>query len=198
MFTDTLISKGEEIFNSYGQLSNAGLLASYGFSLEANDNDCCTFSFEEVVNLGRQKVTHQDWKSILKLWPQDFNNSMESILINEDKSEKLYIDAEARMSIGLWVLLALSNLRNLSTKEEEKFQQLTKLFEWQELANNERSIESSENVEEIIESVINLCDSRRSLCYQPELEGFEIFNLAEVSFFFSFRFCFFNRLALLT
>ena len=44
------INKGEEVFNTYGDLSNSELLIKYGFIDQKNENDYVTFSFDDIIS----------------------------------------------------------------------------------------------------------------------------------------------------
>lgn len=147
--------------------------------LEANEFDRCSFSFEDVVKLGKRVVNFEEWKSMLNLWTSkdlelDFVSSSGNI-------EDIYFDADAKLSIGLWLLIALSSLEDLSSKDEVKYQQLFELAQVQDQLFIVEEVQGVSNSQAFAEVVVKLCQARKSLLFRPDLNGSEIFLLAEVS-----------------
>jgi N-lysine methyltransferase SETD6 len=75
-----------EIFNTYGEtLTNAQLLAQYGFVLDANENDCITWEINELYDFaaaqsmprsesadhGHLDCLMEVWRGIVQIWPDD-------------------------------------------------------------------------------------------------------------------------------
>ncbi|KAG6849399.1 hypothetical protein H0H93_008756 [Arthromyces matolae] len=117
MVLNAAVVPNEEIFNTYGEtLSNAQLLNRYGFILDVNENDRISWTFEEVIicfapdcwppfsqfqfeavvyTVAREKITERISQCNLVFYPQD-----------EDGSS-LCLDVDGRISLQLWILLAL-------------------------------------------------------------------------------------------
>lgn len=90
----------DEIFNTYGSLSNARLLAEYGFSLEANEDDrVCWFTVEQLAVDCGQPI--DDVARAL-----EFANFLEDDkrilpirkIAAQPLHERFFIDADGRMS----------------------------------------------------------------------------------------------------
>ncbi|GAA5860373.1 hypothetical protein JCM8547_003481 [Rhodosporidiobolus lusitaniae] len=112
------IAAADEIFNHYGPgLSNAKLALHYGFSLEANEHDEVDFdsltvssafglSSEELEELrARRELVLVDEKAVLLI------EADHPLLLPPETppaaSDRLFIDADTRLSFALWSLLAL-------------------------------------------------------------------------------------------
>lgn len=69
------IRAGQEVMNTYGgrELSNARLLAYYGFALPGNKHDRVSFSLDEVVPQTSTARNHhqQEWSRLLKEWQSE-------------------------------------------------------------------------------------------------------------------------------
>ncbi|KAH6910318.1 hypothetical protein BKA70DRAFT_1272759 [Coprinopsis sp. MPI-PUGE-AT-0042] len=132
MVANTLIPRSTEVFNTYGEtLSNAQLLTRYGFILDANENDCVTWSFEEVFNDldvnsrgpvegGNGSMGDNIMKRVADLFKDPhflssanasgvlvMHGSEESTVIGPRKSNILFIDSDGKASVGLWLTLIL-------------------------------------------------------------------------------------------
>ncbi|ORY90205.1 hypothetical protein BCR35DRAFT_287453 [Leucosporidium creatinivorum] len=118
MVTVERISAGQEVFNTYGELSNAQLLAFYGFALEANKYDHITLTFDEVARLAPSSppasTIAEEWTSLDKLLhsaveerDQQNKEAEEDVFVVDGPPGRLYIDADARLSSSLWLLLVL-------------------------------------------------------------------------------------------
>ncbi|GAA5974423.1 hypothetical protein JCM11641_005275 [Rhodosporidiobolus odoratus] len=134
MVTTSPVAKGEELFNHYGpRLSNAKLLVSYGFLLEANEHDRLNFDLSDVFdpNLGVEDAETGDpnlgvedaetgevekcWRELLNLCRvSEFKAALEEDhpLVSQprplESPHALYADADARLSSPLFLLLAVS------------------------------------------------------------------------------------------
>lgn len=79
MVTNLVVSAGAEVFNTYGEhLTNAQLLARYGFALDGNENDCVNFDQGDLPCLSevtpRRLVIHRDtvlgtYRRVLAVFP---------------------------------------------------------------------------------------------------------------------------------
>lgn len=121
MIATTSIDKGEEVYNTYGRLDNAALLANYGFTLEANEDDKVRwFSVESVLDQAglaetEHKVAIEDhWKTAVK--PERLHQVLEARITEDHISDAhlkaphdlLYIDADGSISSYLWLLLTIA------------------------------------------------------------------------------------------
>lgn len=120
MVTERAILPGEEIFNTYGDLSNARLLAAYGFVLEANEADRVEFD-EAVVREVVQACVPCSRTAPRPGWPSeyertDFAPEEEHPLVTWRAGDgpgrpHLFLDADARISIDLFrLVLELTDL----------------------------------------------------------------------------------------
>lgn len=134
MITNAPVPPNTEIFNTYGEhLTNAALLSSYGFALDVNENDVVTISVESVVSAegvdGEMDPESRGeilgvWEGLMGEWNSSSDDSQKtalrllisrrSLVCISDTSGShpelrrgLYIDAEGRVSFGLWVLCVL-------------------------------------------------------------------------------------------
>ena len=98
----TTDSGSTEVFNTYGDLSNVALLARYGFAIEANSKDRITWSDTHAVcaDAGQRPDVQDEeiWRELVEQWLGDRNATA---------TTELFIDADAQMSIALWLYLAV-------------------------------------------------------------------------------------------
>lgn len=132
MVANTVIPQSTEVFNTYGEtLSNAQLLTRYGFIIDANDNDCVTWTFAEVFSVldidskvstqGEEvSIGHHIMKRVDDLFaaPQFLSSANASgVLVMHDsegstvtgssKPNMLFLDSDGKASVGLWLTLIL-------------------------------------------------------------------------------------------
>lgn len=156
------VEASTEVFNTYGELSNARLLAEYGFSLEANDSDrICWFSLVDLANdlAMSLEVIERAWQR------KSSSNGTDDERIAPCSQQgglqlhdQLYIDAESRLSRALWsVIKVLAREPELS---------LTELCD---------SAPSADAL------VVGLCRQRISRLTGSEMPLSQIFDLLDVS-----------------
>lgn len=192
LVTNAEIKAGAEVFNTYGEgLGNARLAARYGFLTEANEEDRCTFTFEEVA----QGVDLSSWRSLFQLWTASFPPSpSDSPLVKFDPEGNLFVDADAKLSSSLWLLLVLAC--NPSLREWESPEQLTFLrrldealsVRWGNLEEEETGASEElippvdrDNMNRISQAVVSLVNARAAKGHEPNLTAEEVLDLAEVS-----------------
>ncbi|GAA5909335.1 hypothetical protein JCM6882_000955 [Rhodosporidiobolus microsporus] len=127
------ISAGSEALNHYGPcLSNAKLVAEYGFMLEANEWDGVELEvgdvWEVVADEGqtRGEAVEERWRRLLDLSHrrEELFEQDHPLLAPPDSDPAadpslLSIDADARLSPALWLLLALVVSPSLSSVSNE-------------------------------------------------------------------------------
>ncbi|GAA5845597.1 hypothetical protein JCM5353_005707 [Sporobolomyces roseus] len=194
--TEEGVLEGEEVFNSYGNLSNARLIAEYGFALEANEWDTISFEEAEVHEvLGRPGAMSVD--SDLTIRPSELEEEDHPLIAPPSSKfpRSLHFDADARLSHSLWTTAALSVLQryrpkpadrqNDSERLDELAQTLAGLVEEEEKEElgEDFGIDETDAVilEGIAQIVINLCSTRLRGQYRPELTGTQLLDLAETA-----------------
>ncbi|BGP52471.1 hypothetical protein JCM8202v2_000025 [Rhodotorula sphaerocarpa] len=129
MVTERAILPGEEIFNTYGDLSNARLLAAYGFVLEANEADRVEFD-EAVVREVVKACVPCSRAAPRPGWPSEYERTdlapeEEHPLVTwraGDRPERphFFLDANARISIDLFrLVLGLTDLDRSGPANED-------------------------------------------------------------------------------
>ncbi|KAL1744964.1 hypothetical protein HDZ31DRAFT_37479 [Schizophyllum fasciatum] len=116
MVTTTYVAPMTEVFNTYGDtLSNAELLASYGFLLDQNDNDhlSCAITDSELLGSGPDsdalRALYQNM--VPDLPPEALRLLEDSELVERnDRAPPFSINGEGKISYHLWLLLALQSL----------------------------------------------------------------------------------------
>ncbi|KAI0791620.1 hypothetical protein BC629DRAFT_375615 [Irpex lacteus] len=90
MVANLVIPPGEEVFNTYGEhLTNAQLLARYGFALDGNENDVVTFDCDDLppVDFDAQNGGVVDAaRQVLALWPRYDRWKESSLVYHADTS----------------------------------------------------------------------------------------------------------------
>lgn len=116
MVTELDVFAGEEVYNTYGRLSNGRLLASYGFTLEGSEQDeilidqslvveAVRRQFGAVRDLGAEARTGSLWKFRDPTLSYLADALAQHPLVVWDRDQaKLSIDADGRISIGFFVL----------------------------------------------------------------------------------------------
>ncbi|KAJ7105067.1 hypothetical protein C8R43DRAFT_906832 [Mycena crocata] len=116
MVANRAIPPNSEVFNTYGEtLSNAELLVQYGFILDGNENDCLTWTFEELAQFSENYLPPRSLVGGLS----EFQNLLRSInsmpwdlitasdMIYVDHTHAFCLNGDATMSHGLWFYFAL-------------------------------------------------------------------------------------------
>lgn len=199
MVTVEGISAGQEVFNTYGELSNAQLLAFYGFALEANKYDRITFAFDDVARLAPSpppsSTIAEEWASLNKLWHSAEREDEaqeegleEDTLVVDGSSGHLYIDADARLSSSLWLLLLRLHIP-LPAASPNRLTFLRSLRRAQvRIASGEEENlgEDLDSLEEralrvLAEAVRSLCAARLAGQEEAHRTGGELLEMASVS-----------------
>jgi hypothetical protein len=123
MVTASAISAGEEVFNTYGAtLSNAQLLARYGFALDGNEHDCVTWSLSDLHSLfgvAREaaRTLSDVFAVLLSRWAgadcwdasdtvHNDRGSATDAYTSRPGAPRLAVDADGRVSHDLWAWAA--------------------------------------------------------------------------------------------
>ncbi|BGO99064.1 hypothetical protein NBRC10513v2_000165 [Rhodotorula toruloides] len=196
MVVERAIEAGEEVFNTYGQLSNAKLLASYGFLLEANEHDTIDFDLDEAVNSCLPYATPREvfiqrltaFQSFTRLLSVDHDHP----LLRHSDTTDLSIDADGRLSTGLWLLaIAAANDAGGTETSQEVVARLAeavgtlaieRVDEEDGAGAATRFVPTAEDVtmiRRVGQAVLRLCRSYRSRQYRPDLTGADLLDLAE-------------------
>lgn len=121
MVSNTPIIPDTEVFNTYGEtLTNAQLLAQYGFILDGNDNDHLSWDIEFAVQFGvnspgiRLPGLKSIWAAVLQNTTQNgiLRRFSESNLVYhqvESSGDDLRLNGDGKISHQLWVFFALSS-----------------------------------------------------------------------------------------
>lgn len=163
------IQAGEEVFNTYGpNLSNANLHCHYGFSLEANPNDLIILEFHDVIDSSTKEegddVDEALFRHILERWEESSTlEEEEDDLIDDTNCSTFTINADAKLSRALWLLLAYQSLSQISTPT----------FEMLQIYSKERHVD-------ITFAITQFCQKQIAKGYQPHLTGAEILDRIEV------------------
>lgn len=194
------IEAGQEVFNSYGELSNSRLLAFYGFALEANKYDRITFAMDDILRHAptpppASANIAEDLGSLVKEWVSTHNPSSpfpeseaEDDPIIHDPTSHLYIDADAHLSSSLWLLLLLLHIP-LPAARTKRHELLLRLKSAQcrrvhgaELQEGEAELGALDEraLHLLVGAVRTLCAARVREQYAEEKTGAELLELAGV------------------
>ena len=118
MVLTTPVQAGHQVYNTYGPLSNAKLLANYGFMLDANDDDkVCWFSAAEPLRSAGIENCPDDWRRLCVVFikvQQSFDDDRIAAaeptdsIMHGSPPDLLYIDADGSISCTLWALLSIA------------------------------------------------------------------------------------------
>ena len=117
MVSNTYIPALTEVFNTYGDLTNAQLLSQYGFMLDMNDNDRVSWTAAEVLyDLVPGQYTDADLEEFLTQLRQAvpliptkhvlFKHS-QFVYFNPLTIDQFCLNSEGKISHHLWILLLL-------------------------------------------------------------------------------------------
>lgn len=110
------VRAGQQVYNTYGRLSNAKLLANYGFMLDANDDDkVCWYSALEALQSAAIDSCPEDWRRLCAAVLEDqvpLDDRISSAepsgdVLYRSVPDLLYIDADGCISCTLWALLSI-------------------------------------------------------------------------------------------
>ncbi|KAK4052856.1 hypothetical protein OIO90_004132 [Microbotryomycetes sp. JL221] len=123
MVTTRDVDGGREVFNSYGQLSNAQLVVQYGFCIDGNDADVITLDPDwlwrqlwpdrQLDQVASERVKACVKASVRGYCPE-LNRCLESSsfvqYIGPQTALTIFsIDADARLSLSLWIALVMAS-----------------------------------------------------------------------------------------
>lgn len=161
------IAAGEEVFNSYGDLSNASLVAHYGFMLEANARDLITFKFAQVV---ADPDAEGAFLEFVKRWKGTPLRQEENELVHKGRPSRAqsiyFINADARLSQPLYLLILFAHLYGMrcSGTPDKLYSELDRIV----AAGLDHRL------------VVDFCQARLNLSWRPKLGGTELLDIAEV------------------
>lgn len=117
------VEEGEEVFNTYGELGNAQLLAYYGFMLEANELDRMTVTLDAVGLDDGQRRMWAEWHSSPLLGDIAAEVDLDGLIgvmgdgdtvrtfeATGRDHRALCIDAEANLSWSLFLALVVADI----------------------------------------------------------------------------------------
>lgn len=184
------IAAKQEVFNTYGgsNMTNARLLAFYGFILPANKHDTVSFTFDELVFGFDTKAPgslRESWIRTSDRYNQLAVHTSDSLLCISDE---LKCDADSCLSSSAWILLALQS-DSAPTEEDVYTTWLLSLCEYQQKLHNQSESEQEDSDEHPFHAVLRdiaggvdrLVLRRLSTQRAPDLSPAELFELAEVS-----------------
>ncbi|GAA5923407.1 protein-lysine N-methyltransferase [Sporobolomyces koalae] len=204
------ISPGQELFNSYGPLSNARLIAEYGFALEANEWDQISFDRDQVARVLRQyldtlipaPVDRSSATGIEEMVQQDEEEHPLIAMPTTSREEGLYFDADAKLSRALWLSIALQSIDAYysSNIQIERLESASKTAQKvaRELLRIAIAVEDGDDatetgectiliehvyssvIEVIARTVLDLCQARIDEQCRPELSGSDLLDLADI------------------
>lgn len=135
------VCKGEEIFNSYGELSNALLLARYGFTVENNPHDVVHLGKEVkwLLRHNRRHAAKYKWwrRRGWDLYSDWYNSTLESgdgLDFEQDVPRKpwlseIFIDAQGQPSHALTAFLNLLEMTDMQFSQMRANQSYSQLQE---------------------------------------------------------------------
>lgn len=210
MVTARPILPGDGVYNTYGSLSNAALLSSYGFILDSNDNDRITFDWEDVVEKKQEEQIRlqEVWTEVLHQWVSEEGNVDDNGDENQDEedlveplsislswtkqfassrptkyasSSPLYINSDAQISLPLFILLGISAIPLETVITTDTIRLLRSVLLH---TSSQPSTTTDSNLKNAIsQSLLNLLSRRRNKTRLPVETGEEIFTLSEVRSF---------------
>lgn len=201
-----------EVFNTYGEdMTNAQLLAEYGFALDGNDNDCITWDWEDLCECTRRSQS-RDWDAFMEVYAGVVKGWGEEPTLWEDsglvycpsltgcaspgrhlperggRGGVLCLDSDGRISHQLWIYCALSGMDwRSSSAIEEGLRAMAGLQLTLEGGGNNSSREvvgrpdMAEAVGRMAHTAWYLCDSRRKEIGGRDLAGLEVLDALDVS-----------------
>ncbi|GAA5999701.1 hypothetical protein JCM5350_003953 [Sporobolomyces pararoseus] len=176
---------GEEVFNSYGNISNARLIAEYGFKLEANEADRITFHRNELESAMREIGVVKSRGEIVsekKAEQEEVEEDHPFVMtrsIDEVRPE-FYFDADAKVSYSLWRTLVDAAI----VASSSLLKCLARIFAHDQDDNDEISNEridpsTCSALQQIACTIDKLCDRRVRNQFRPELTSSQLLDHAE-------------------
>ncbi|KAJ4482192.1 hypothetical protein J3R30DRAFT_2137620 [Lentinula aciculospora] len=175
MVSNADIPAHSEIFNTYGEtLSNAQLLAQYGFILDVNENDCISWNLDDLVNLLETDSRSRDpstplglpWDILVKAFNTDVFSESELIFIPPGAT--FCINCEGKVSWQLWLAVAGHKSARL-VPAERILLVLSDLGRYQTLRETEEDTDINDThnyllpslARETASDIVKLCRQRR-------------------------------------
>lgn len=193
MVTNAVIQPHTEVFNTYGEtLTNAQLLAQYGFTLDANVNDCVTWDPYEVYEslAGRSSGDNYDLRQFLSIWNDVLETAAQDRIFESVDSELVYfhsgsasgdlhLNGDGKISHQLWTLLALPFLQGKCDVDMTSVLKILKdLLAYQVVLENvevssdeveappgkgaDVTVNGASHIADLAHSVMDLCLSRKN------------------------------------
>ncbi|KAI3612761.1 hypothetical protein WG66_014703 [Moniliophthora roreri] len=165
--TSYIPSTTTEVFNTYGaHLSNAQLMAQYGFILDVNEADWVGWDASEIVGEDEYDKVMQIWRLCTAGLLEDAHGDSEVFYMPlnsggaPDSRRVFSVNSDGRISVQLWCLLAISWVTETQgTLVDEDVVSLV-----MELLKNTSSDNSSEDTQasrrSIMERAAKLCEDR--------------------------------------
>lgn len=206
MVSERYVEAGREVFNTYGPLSNAQLLASYGFMLEANEDDCLLFDVSLVCEAtGREASAQGDLRdrlSTVARWLRDERGidvaaelAANPLITSARLPDALCIDADGRLDPRFFLLL-VSLMQDPTTDTSVGVHELalTSLTVARSLEAVVADVESPEAgrgqsvhadspasviARRVATAVVRLCDLHQGRQRSPELTAASLLDLAD-------------------
>jgi hypothetical protein len=193
---EDIISTSPIVYNTYGKLSNARLLAEYGFMIDGNSYDRIHFDYHQVSN----KHNFDQVQALLNtlvacnLFKNHTQDELIAPLSNEDNSAKLFIDSNARLSPHLWLAIIIKtyNLNNCIPSSEY----ITHLLQLQDFVSSHECLPSPSELEifsatikhlfRISQCIQQLCYNKLARYHLPDASVDELLTIKEVCFLLLF------------
>ncbi|KAF7314791.1 SET domain-containing protein [Mycena kentingensis (nom. inval.)] len=127
MVSNLGIPPNAEIFNTYGEtLSNAQLFVQYGFVLDVNENDCITWSRDELDECRDSALL-----DALCALPWRCIGESELVHVERDETRRFSLNGDASISHSLWLYFALHLLHPRDDSADDLVPILEQLFRHQ-------------------------------------------------------------------
>ncbi|KDQ13749.1 hypothetical protein BOTBODRAFT_145937 [Botryobasidium botryosum FD-172 SS1] len=111
MASNTLITPGQEVFNTYDSgLTNAKLLCQYGFLLDANENDVISWSMKDLEELAPMS------DSMVAVWAQTMMSVRGDTPFSEPESDMVYHPSKKTSSLA-WTDETLDDASESRTRD---------------------------------------------------------------------------------
>lgn len=180
------VPSGEEVFNTYGELSNAQLLTRYGFMLDSNDNDgVCWFSVRDICQQAGLPVKdaqtlEETWRRLLlsvTIHPGDdriAHIDTEIELERSDIPRLAYIDADGSVSWPLYLLIVVAFWSNRCNANGSSAALTTN-------TDGIKTFAQSIDAGSVAIYLTTLCQSRIQMLRSRSVDMGDLLDLAEVS-----------------
>lgn len=205
------VRKGEEVFNTYGDVGDGRLLAEYGFIGEEFADKGLTWEMEDIFPNSRElhfNITGQGWVDLCKQlssvtchgdglsnWTEGFGDVDDGLLCLQEPSDPglLNLDQSARLSIVMFALCHLRVDQGAIPSDEhliiEYFQYVTAgvvpelARSWTELQQTGviKTYQPSTTTIRTASFVYQLLQSRLNAMYKPQLSQAELLDFRDVS-----------------